>query len=520
MESKNARALGGLVAVLAFVAFSLFPIFSPPVFNSPDENSNATFARRLAQTGTFSFPDYYSFKTPRAVAPRGTLSSKNQILPGSFLGLPVIYSAFTFLTPKLLVLVTPLLAALAGLIWFKYWEKKRGWRFALLAETFFLFHPALWYYASRGLHPNGLFLALAMFGLVALLESRERSRVSVWSFWSGVLVGAAVFARASEALWLLPIFLVIAAWIPKFRFRRLWYFGLGLIPLILLMLILNWKVFGSPLATGYGQLGEVLKSTEANMGAALVSPFSPFGLDIAAARHMAWHQGVLIFPLASLVAFFGLLLALGKKYRSEFWPWILAFVVLGVYLVLAYGSAHFKSNTSAEVSIGASFVRYWLPLYVFGSVFSALLIEHLLSLAKSRKIKIGVASLALTSFLVFSAVGVYWQFEDSLAPTVSSLKRYALIKRQVLEIVPQDAILIADSADKIFFPERMVMSELRAPGTYEAVRELIPKTELYYFGVTLPPVDRDFIQTEKLPGFQVIPLKTFDYETLYQFRKL
>jgi len=79
-----------LVVGIVFLG-SLILVPKGDIFISPDETANAFFSMQLARTGSlFSF-DAINVAFDDMIHPRSVVSMDGRLLPGSFIGLPVLY---------------------------------------------------------------------------------------------------------------------------------------------------------------------------------------------------------------------------------------------------------------------------------------------------------------------------------------------------------------------------------------------------------------------------------------------
>ena len=81
-------------------------------------------------------------------------------------------------------------------------------------------------------------------------------------------------------------------------------------------------------------------------------------------------------------------------------------------------------------------------------------------------------------------------------------------------------MIIVDRADKIFFPHR-VMYPLRSQQTYSLMPIAVENVPVYYYGITFPEKDIEYLNTKKLKelGLQIEHMQTFDEESLYRISK-
>ena len=81
-----------------------------------------------------------------------------------------------------------------------------------------------------------------------------------------------------------------------------------------------------------------------------------------------------------------------------------------------------------------------------------------------------------------------------------------------------DAVIIVDRADKLFFPDRRVIYPLRDEKTYALMLQIVALVPLYYYGITLPQADIDYLNGDKLKamGLQIDFVENFGEESLYK----
>ena len=84
------------------------------------------------------------------------------------------------------------------------------------------------------------------------------------------------------------------------------------------------------------------------------------------------------------------------------------------------------------------------------------------------------------------------------------------------------SLVIVDRADKLLFPQRPVIYPLRSEATYAALPKLSGAAPLYYYGITFPEKDLDFLRSEKLPplGLTIEKVLELQEESLYYLRPL
>src|SRR3989338_1343749 len=201
--------IGMMIVVSLFFLGSLILVNRSFLFVSPDETANAYFADLFAHTASFRGPYNELANQFDRIHPRSTVNSHGQLLPGSFLGLSFLYGVISSVLGKWVFwILTPLVTVFTAYAWKKLITQWTNEQVGLISSILFLLHPAVWYYASRGMMHNVLFLDLLILGcwmwvvrpILRKQEDTNVTQVSLDDFFAGLFLGLAVFVRSSEAL--------------------------------------------------------------------------------------------------------------------------------------------------------------------------------------------------------------------------------------------------------------------------------------------------------------------------------
>jgi hypothetical protein len=305
--------------------------------------------------------------------------------------------------------------------------------------------------------------------------------------------------------------------------------GIALLPI----LIFNQLLYGHPFASGYRvpSVETSVQDTTAQFSAQPITYnlqpityFFPFGFHPRTALiHLNRYFVMLAawMTLATLIGFVCLIYGWWKRRvdRSEI---ILGALFLGVtgWLALVYGSWVVHDNPDpTAVTVGISYSRYWLPIFVLGSGVAGVGLARLAErLQKSTRW--GLAALLYAMFIVLSFNTVFLTPGDGLRDVADTLDGYSLVKEEVLSRTEPSAVIVADRGDKLFFPDRQVITPFRDESTYAALQALQwNHTPLYYYGITLTADDLRYHNEEKLPLYQLrmFPFATYGDHTLYHF---
>jgi hypothetical protein len=535
-NSKIDKTILGAVAVIFFVSSMILVFGLPGLFVSPDAVANFVFSSRLAEFNQLSLFEPLNMTFNDGLFPRSTFSLAGYILPVSFVGLPVLYGLLgKILGVGSVVLFTPILAAMALFAWRGVVEKLFNSRIALIASILLAAHPAWWYYTARGMMHNVLFMCLLIFA-VWFLVVRPWEKARCWPhaasryfdvICAGLLLGLALFVRASEIVWVAAaIIIIVVFYAKKIKWPEVILFGLATVIALLPMFFINNSLYGDPLSFGYVAQGEgvtevskvsdVVEAVEVSNVSEVTSTVLPFGFDLRSVMKHVYQYGFGLFWWMSILTLLGLGYSVVKK---KYWLFHVLFIVVGAWLSIVYGSWSFTDNPDPNsVTIANSYVRYWLPVFLFCTVYAAIAIEWLRSRMTSGRLAKGVS---IGLILIIAALGFRATFfapEDGLLQVRTNLLRTAEIKAEVLDLTEQDSVIIVDHGDKIFFPDRTVRYPLRDQTTYDLMPGIVLRTELYYYGITFPESDMEYLNIKKLAemDLQIDLVQTFDQESLYR----
>lgn len=460
--SWHRDSFAGLLGVVLIVTVTsvVFPFLADRHFLSPDETSNAAFARTFAMTSALWLPDPLPGAAAGTVHPRSmTTRADGRIVSVSF----VMFPALLGLGGKLLGAATipfwPLAAfALSVLAVWRIASWYIGEGAARVATVLYSFHPVVAFYASRTLWHNGTLVFFLLIGWAALIEGIRR-RSYVWLGVGALLYSLAIAVRPSEVVWEL----VLAAGIVvslRPRPRRSWIL-LTVVPAVALagLLWLQAATYGSLLSFGYAS--QPADTTSA--AAAAASFFErarllvfPFGVHVGQSLALAGTFVARFVAIPTLLGLLGLVVALRRGGPNRFRAIALAVLVTIVWLTLFYGSFEFTETfTRSQIGLGSSYLRYWLPGLVLLTLFAPLGLRWL----KERgvfgptggRVLVAVALvLSVQSWLVDPAFGL-------VKAVRRDLRDLGAARAETVAIVPPDAVIAAGTLDKAFYPERQVI---------------------------------------------------------------
>lgn len=543
-----------LLVGIIFFSLSLFLSFVSPTFSSPDETANAFFAKTFAKTGQLFTFEPLNLELGDSLHPRSVISLDGHLVPVSFLGLPIFYGFLCKIFGTWsLQFWTPLFSLLAILAWYAVIRKIFNRQIALWTAFLLAFHPAWLFWTNRSLMHNVLFVSLLVFSVFFLVNRPLNFWRVKWGWGDYILAGgslaAAVWVRTFEVFWLafllgfaLIVFRKFISW------RRLGLFFGTIILTIMPLFFLNHALYGDYFKTGYttsssiaglemptispviDQKIAVVTNESSNFFVYLREKSSlvfkllfPFGWHPRDARQHLKDYCFLMFWWLIFLAMIGLFWLFPRKSdkdlkRKEKYFFLLTVVFSLSWLGVVYGSWTVYDNPdSSAVTIGNSYVRYWLLIFLLLTVPAAAFLQKISTYPFSKTKQIVLAGLLVVLFSGFGLWSTFFSSEDALWSTRIKLSTAAFIHDQVLTLTEDEAVVVVDRGDKFFFPERQVLYPLRDEKNYLLLPKIALRVPLYYFGINLPEQDFQYLNNEKLKtlGLQIEFLKNFGDESLY-----
>ena len=503
------------------------------------------------------------------IRPRSVTVIDNRVMPGSFIGMNLLYGSLAQvpvpgLSVELIILLLTPLFAVIGIMFFyllvaQVFDKNIAFISAVLAYLF----PGWMYLASRSMYHNVLFVALLIIGVYLLVRTfvlpddpENKMDLVKWGWFrlrklilfglSGLFIGGALITRTSEIGWVALVILLIFIFnwrrvIPRDRHHATGLFGLvmfavGVVTAFIPVFLTNIQLYGAPLSIGYST------GLEGSVSGIIGRPqllfemlVSPFGIDLRSIVingynylvHFFWYitipslLGILLFIISKFTAY-SLQLTANKKSLCYLIIWLL---VTG-YSLLFYGSWQISDRIDEQaVSIGTSFVRYWLPVYLGMLPFAALLLIWITRVTRRVWARPVIIGLLIILTMVPTSRVVFTDTDESLVTIQSTLRDTQAKTLKLQELVPKDAIVILGfkQADKAFFPEHTrIIPELVVARDYEAVARLSQYTDLYYYHFA-PQDTVEFISRRDFEpyGLRIVNGQpVFRDESLYQLETI
>jgi hypothetical protein len=219
-----------------------------------------------------------------------------------------------------------------------------------------------------------------------------------------------------------------------------------------------------------------------------------------------------MFTIFVFVGLFGLLLLFVqncRKFRKKYLVYVLVWGILSVILVFYYGSWKFNDNPNPNsFTIGNSYTRYWLPIYLMLIPLVSLAILRvsralLLITQKSKdRIRLMIATgLQFAAIIIISAsslIFVMYGSEEGIAFLYYNNISERVNTEKVLKLTSPNGIIITRYYDKFFFPERrVIMGTLPDDEILRASAKLVAHYPVYYYSFFLDEAAVTYLNERK-----------------------
>ncbi len=501
LQKNKIKVILGTLCIVFFVIYSYLPLSQIiqsdiPMneigmrFNTPDEVMNFHFTNIFVDENKMYYVEPYNIVANGVVFPRWAKPLGDKITLGTFQGIILIYGSIAKVFSKFVIpFLTPIFAILGVLFFYGIIKLVFNKKIALISSILMLVFPGFMYYASRTMFHNVLFLSLLLGGIYFLLKLFDIDKIKskyIYSVLTGLFFGLSLITRTSEIVWVLLIVLIILG----FNFKKIrWkYLLISLIIFILCfvpVLANNKVLYGSYLATGYSRvvsenLEEISHAEQISLVEAVLLPFGFHPRVIVA--HSIYKYFVRLFYFWIILFISGLIWFFKsektKNQRMYFW----FFSVSSVFILIYYGSWFFQDSLDPRlISVGSSYVRYFLPIYIFALPFVGFLIVKLWEIRKKvwNKALVGVLILCI---LGLSFNMMYSKKPESLVQIKNNLLQHRIQAKDILTKTHPDDIILTDvSNDKVVFPERKHLIIPQGGDELKSVKVLLEFTGVWFF---------------------------------------
>lgn len=473
-------------------------------FNTPDEVLNYYFTQNFAENFELFYFEPLNPFLNRVIFPRWALVIEGMVTPGNFLGMDLIYGSLAkIFSIWIIPFLTPIFSVMGILFFYlivRDWSKNKN--LALMSAILLLIFPGWWYFSSRTMFSNVLFLSLVMGGIYFLLKflnSEKTENKITNSFWYSILIGLffglALSVRTSEIVWLFLLVLILLI----FNFKKLkdrWQYlilSLGIFVACFIPVMYQNKIlYNNYLSTGYNlnTMTENLESGEVSQISYLKAVFLPFGFHPRVMVSVFKNYFVKLFWLWIVLFVMSVIWFFKKKKKLDKNQicYLIILLVVSCWLLVVYGSWYFSDSIGGLISLGSSYVRYFLPIFV-------LIIPTIAWLLIKIKKKIFLIIIFCLIF-GFSFYQVFWQNDESLSAINLRLLENQKQSEKILGIINENDIILMDSGtDKIIMPEHTRMIVPQNDIEWEQIKRILKYQPIYYYHHK--EIDVDILNSEK-----------------------
>jgi hypothetical protein len=266
-------------------------------------------------------------------------------------------------------------------------------------------------------------------------------------------------------------------------------------------------MYGSFWPLGY-PLSNAIGPSSSRVYAALGGVFavlSPFGFSLwNIISNFFWYAFVLFFPFWVLVIAGVLFHRRDERLGQR--SYLLLASLLTIWLAVYYGSWDIMDTVGPPaVTLGVSYVRYLLPLYVVWLPYAAMALLALRKVLSAARPNLDAENslvayeriwlmIALILVAAASFAQVFFDRTEGLAYVAERLRGYQATMVLMERRVPFEAVIIGDRADKTFFPERRVIVSdgrpvLSIPEVERVLPRLVEAVPTYFYTVENPSIE-------------------------------
>jgi len=518
-----------VLAVAFFFVYSYLSFKTDRIFNSPDETANFYFSKIFAKEGVLWQVEPFEFLTENSIFPRSIKTVGGKLVPVGFLGMPVVYGVIAKIIGIWSIkFMTPFFAVLAVLAFYGIIRRIFEEKVAFFSAVLMFALPPFWYYAERGMFHNVLFLSFLIFSIYFFLSASDLRRSHniyvklALYFFGGMFLSLALMTRLSEIWWIAPVLIALIFIFRKNIFWRGVFVALAVFILFLIPFLAQNKIlYGSPFATGYqSQIKEnqsPVTAVQNYLAEKRDAEFIfPFGINLRNIIWSGWNYFIMFFPWLVFPAIFGAIIFLSSchsreggnpvKKKEKYYFGIFCFVAL--WLFVYYGSWRFSDNPDpSKITIGTSYLRYWLPVFVMILPFFPKSFLWISEKIKIKFWKIGVPVVVVFFVLAFNSV--FYAEGEGIMDVKTTLARYEIRANEVFNLTEYNSVIVTDRNDKMFFPNRKIVYPLRSENTYGAVLSALRFIPVYYYGIIIS-------EKENFNGLGLELIKEWGNEAIYE----
>lgn len=488
------------------------------IYSWPDAMANQAFINHFVESGSFVIEQPLNQVVSEIIHPRSVNVFAGNLVPMSFLGMLLIYGVIAkLLSIKVLFFLTPFFSVVA--VWFFYGLVKRVFqKKAAFISSLLLFSMAVyWYYSTLVMLHTVLFISLLIIGLW-FLTYKHKNKYRQYAFigFGAFLIGLSLTVRTVEAPWILLICLILFLF---FGLKK-WYWKIlvFIVCFVLAFMPVLWQnniLYGETLSLGYLKMhktGDQLARLPNEFQVDAINPavklaqmvIVPFGfhpkvLLINFYKYfLKFYYPYLILALAGAFMFY-----FSKKKTPKQKAYLTIVLSCSAWLFFYYGNwVLADSDVLKYNSIGGSYMRYWLPIYIMILPAGGYFLARLFELKISKKLITFFVAVVICGLSFYSYTWAVKAPRDGLEILHENIESYYSRYNLAKQYLPDDAIVITDRTDKIFFPKYDVVVFLFDNKIFSQLEKIIDQQPIYYF-TTRQDDDMKLLEEEVLTELQL-----------------
>jgi hypothetical protein len=488
MKIKKKQLVFYFLAILVLASFfylynylNIHNSSDPLIFNSPDETANYYFTELFANTNQLK-QESELLNISHEIHPRSINGINNHLVPNSFIGIFLIYGSIAKLFGNwIIIYLTPLISIIGVLFFYLFVKEIFKKKVALISSLMLLILPSYWYFSTKTMMHNILFIDLLIISLYFIIRGIKNNKLLHYLL-SILFLALALIVRSSEVIWVSFLFLTLLI---TFRKRINWKkISITLLLLLILALpVIYFNIQNNGSATAVAYLENIGPETH-SLFHYIKKVILPFGFH---PNNMKFTIVNFIFKLiwwyslALLISLIFLVLK-RKSIKKEHWLYFGLWSLISLYLFTYYGSWLFFDNPDpTAITIGSSYLRYMLPYFVFGIPIIAYF------LTKINFKKKGINNLIIIVILGAMFFGSYSMVmncpQEGIVKISKDLDIYQNRTNLIVAHTEVDSIIMTSRADKYIFPYRQVLYLKGEVYNYHNFPLLLEENyPIYYFG--------------------------------------
>lgn len=486
-----------LAVVFAVIYSSLYFSLRPAamnndmwIFNTPDETANYFFIEKFTVSGQLLEPEPLNELSGELnlVHPRSTTVVNNAVAPASFLGFALTARMFAkILTVHFIPFIIPLMSIFGALCFYLLIKEFFSQDVAFYSALLLLVLPAFWYYNSRSLFNNVMFIDLLIIGFYLLVSFLRREDLARLVF-AALFIGLALTVRTADVLWVGLLVLALFIFNPKkFSWTHFSIFIFVTLVAFLPVLGYQYAIYGNIMTTGYVPEGNAKLFGDNQLLGFFKQLIAPFGFNLYHIAYNFFHYYARMFFWYFIPAVLGGLMIIYQRFRGRLLKneavYLLACLLVGSLLLLYYGSWFFYNNLLSRPLIGSSQVRYFLPLYILAIPLAVYLWGAILNKIKNDNLKFVCGAVIGAAIFYLSLNIVWFSGPESLAAIRGTVKNYHQINKQVRSLTEEQAVIVSSYSDKVFFPKQRVIFYWQDSAYLENIRLIAQAAPIYFYSI-------------------------------------